>query len=317
MVEFAYLYRGLCGLARAHRANTMAGHLGAAVTAGYFFGEEHHDLHARVTAAVEGELDRIIAGEEGIWFNQQRAGITIEELFEPMTGGESQPELIGTIADALAENIDQPRQSGHNVIFASIAIRALKDHPEYATDEMVEGIRRLIIGFNGVVPGRGYYGRERGWISGEKMDLAELPDVPRYESLPEMAEVVVGELIESGGVRRQGFGGLFHLINHAAALTELSQYGFEDLALSGLPAHQRHLQLWRSLPDVEEELGKLVPAVHDPRTPAYWEGEPSGQWSAQLTHRIKTLFGFHTLLRYVDDVQKQAAAREQFLYLMG
>ena len=248
---------------------------------------------------------------------RDRAGITIAELFEPLPEAESQPELIGTIAEALAANIDQPRQSGHNVIFASIAIRALKDHPEYATAAMVNGIRQLIAGFNGVVPGRGYYGQERGWISGEKVSLPDEPDVRPYESIPEMAEMVIGELVQSAAVRKQGFGGLFHLINHATALTELSLYGFEELAQSGLAAHHQHLRLWRSLPDVESELGKLEWAEHDPRTPAYWDGEPSAQWSAHLTHRIKTLYGFHTLLRYVDDEETRATAQQQFLFLMG
>jgi hypothetical protein len=317
MIAFDYLYRGLCGLAQAHRASVLSGHLGAAVTAGYFFGEEHPDLDNQVNSAVETQLDRIIAGDEGTWFNQHKAGITIGELFEPLPEEEPQPDLIGTIAEALAANIDQPRQSGHNVIFASIAIRALKDHPQYATPGVVGGVRRLIAGFNGAVPGRGYYGKERGWISGEKVELPEEPDNQPYVSLHELAEVVIGELIQSASVHRQGFGGLFHLINHAAGLTELSQYGFEDLAHSGLAAHHQHLRLLRSLPDVENELGKLVRAEHDPRTPEYWNEKLSKQWSAQLTHRIKTLYGFHTLLRYVDDEQKRARAREQFLYLMG
>lgn len=38
MIDFKYLYEGVCGPARAHRAGTMAGRLGAAVVAGYFFG---------------------------------------------------------------------------------------------------------------------------------------------------------------------------------------------------------------------------------------------------------------------------------------
>ena len=33
------------------------------------------------------------------------------------------------LAEVLSHNLDQPRESGHNVIFASIAIRALKGHP--------------------------------------------------------------------------------------------------------------------------------------------------------------------------------------------
>ena len=159
MIDFDYLYRGLCGLARAHRANTMAGHLGAAVAAGYFFGEEHHDLDPKVYAAVEGELERVLAGDEAIWFNAKKAGITVAELFEKLPEEQPHKQRIGEIAKALERNIEQTRQSGHNVIFASIAIRALTDHAEFATPSIIEGIARLIAGFNGAVPGRGYYGR--------------------------------------------------------------------------------------------------------------------------------------------------------------
>ena len=52
MTDFKYLYLGLCGLARAHRANPMAGHLGAAVVAGYFFGEDNPDLDDKVYTAL-------------------------------------------------------------------------------------------------------------------------------------------------------------------------------------------------------------------------------------------------------------------------
>jgi len=41
MIGLEYLRKGVCGLARAQRASGMAGHLGAAVTAGYFFCEDH------------------------------------------------------------------------------------------------------------------------------------------------------------------------------------------------------------------------------------------------------------------------------------
>ena len=73
MVNFDYLYKGLCGLARAHRANVMAGHLGAAVIAGYFFGEEHADLDEKVHRAIEQDLDHIIGGEESLWYSAQKA----------------------------------------------------------------------------------------------------------------------------------------------------------------------------------------------------------------------------------------------------
>ncbi|MDA0811871.1 MAG: hypothetical protein O3C21_05725 [Verrucomicrobia bacterium] len=53
MVNFDHLYRGPCGLANAPRANSMAGHLGAAVTAGYFRGEDHPELEDGIFKAIE------------------------------------------------------------------------------------------------------------------------------------------------------------------------------------------------------------------------------------------------------------------------
>jgi len=317
MVQFDYLNKGLWGLARAHRAGNMAGHLGAALAAGYFFGEDHHGLDRRVHQAVEKELDRILRGEESIWFNPQKAGVTVAELFEPFPRQPSRKDAIATIARALAGNLDKTRQSGHNVIFAALAVRALHDHPDRATPPVVDGIRKLIEGFDGAVPGRGYYGKKRGWIGGDRAPLAPEDRPGLYEGVQEMAEVVVGELIEKASVHRRGFGGLFHVINHAAGLAELWQYGYKDLARKGLAAHRHHVRLWRALPDLEEELGPVEPARHDPRTPAYWTTGTLRRDSARLTHRVKTLYGFFTLLRHVKDSATRKKAEERFLYLMG
>ena len=317
MVGFEYLRKGIGGLARAHRANAMAGHLGAAVAAGYFFGEEHADLDEQVHSAIEKQLDRIVRGEESIWFDPKKAGITVAELFEPFPEERSRKELIPTIATALSANIDKTRQSGHNVIFAASALRALADHPEYATPSIIQGVRTLIEGFNGAVPGRGYYGKQRGWIVGDRVSLPADDGFPPYDSEQAMAEVVVDNLIRSGSEHRRGFGGLFHLINHAAALVELSRFGYQDLARNGLAAHHYHVRLWRSLPNLEEELGKLERAQHDPRTPEYWRGNKPSQWSARLTHRIKTMYGFFTVVPFVEDSTKRKKAEESFLYLMA
>lgn len=317
MVDFQYLYKGLCGLARAHRGGAMAGHLGAAVIAGYFFGEDHHDLDRGVFAAIEKELDRIIDGDESIWFNSQKAGVTVPELFAPFAEEELAEEDIPTLAQALSANIGKTRQSGHNVIFASLALRALHDHPQFATPSIVTGIGKLIAQFNGAVPGRGYYGKQRGWIVGNQVSLPADDRLPLYTSAPAMADVVIDQLTQSASVRRQGFGGLFHIINHAAGLADLAQFGYKDLARRGLPAHHHHVRLWRSLPDVEDELGALKRAEHDPRTPQYWNRESSDQWSGWVTHRIKTLYGFFSLLQFVDEPQRRKKAEQSFLYLMA
>ncbi len=193
MIDFDYLAKGLYALARAHHVNTMAGHLGAAIVAGYLITENHPDLDENVNAGIEAELDRIICGQSG--FGPKRgASILVAEMFESFPKQPQQENLIDGIADALIHNIDQPRQSGHNVIFASIAIRALKRHPEFATPAITDGIRKLIAGFNDVTPGVAYYGKERGRIDGRKVVLPEDDTFPPYTDLQTMATTVLYQI---------------------------------------------------------------------------------------------------------------------------
>lgn len=315
MVDFRYLQTGLWGLANAHQAGTMAGHLGAAVVTGYFIGEVLPELPDAVYRGVERELDRIVAGEEAIWFDAEKAGITPQALFKEFPQAPAAPESIQRIADALVANGGALKQSGHNTIFASIALRALLDHHDLATEAMTAGIARLIAAFDQVGPGRGYYGKPTGWLAGGQVAMDETTEFPRYGSVMEMVETTINELTDSAAIRKQGFGGLWHIINHAAAIVELDRYGFSDAVANALSAHHQHMRLWRTLPDVSDELGAVVAAEHDPLSVAYWEG-PLKRDGARLTHRIKTLFGFHTLLRLIDDAEARAAAQNAFRFLM-
>lgn len=315
MIDFKYLYLGLCGLANAHKAGTLAGHLGAAVTTGYFIGEDLGELDDKVFTGVEAELDRVIAGEEKIWFNTRKTGLTPTDLFKPFPEKET-TTTVNSIDLALRKNVTRARQSGHNVIFASIALRALHDHPEYATPEIVAGIRKLVEGFNGVHPGRGFFGKQKGWLSGNQVKLSSDDGVPRYESLQHMADIMIAEVIATASVRKQGFGGLWHLINHAAGILELERFGYGTTAKMALSGHHQHLRLWGALPDVEDDLGAVVKSDLSPLDPDYWDGMFKRD-EARLTHRIKTLYGFHVLLRAIDDSETRQKASDAFLYLMA
>lgn len=104
-------------------------------------------------------------------------------MFEPQAKEQPQESLIDGIAEALANNIDQTRESRHNVIFAAIAIRALKDHADFATPSVTDGIRKLIAGFDDSKPGSGYYGKQRGRIDGREVHLPEAEALPLYTTL--------------------------------------------------------------------------------------------------------------------------------------
>ena len=315
MVDHDYLAKGLYAMSRAHHVNTMAGHLGAAVVAGYFIAEQHPDLDATVYQGIEGELDRIIRGES-VFSPGKNAVISVAEMFEPFAKEQPNENLIDGIADALAVNIDQTRQSGHNVIFGSIAIRALQDHPEFATPSVTGGIRKLIVGFNGATPGSGYYGSRKGRIDGREVPLPKDCAFPPYADRQAMANAVLDALIQHVSERRQGFGGLVHLINHAAALAELERYGYRGLATKGLAAHHQHVLLWKTLPDVTDELGPATPTEHDPRTPAFWQSGNIRRDTARLDHRIKTLYGFDALVDSVEDKARRKQGNLKLRYLM-
>jgi hypothetical protein len=177
----------------------MAGHLGAAVIAGYFFGEDQPRLADTVYSAIEKELNRIIGGEESLWFDPHKAGITMPELFAPFPEEQAQESGIRSIADALTRNIAELHESGHNAIFAAIALRALHDHKMYATPSITSGIRKLIGQFDAGGPGRGYYGKQRGWITGNQVALARADEFPPYKDQHAMAEAAIG-----AGRRRRG-----------------------------------------------------------------------------------------------------------------
>ena len=316
MIDFQYLRTGVYGLANAHKAGTMAGHLGAAVVAGYFFGEDQSDLPDAVYRGIEGEIKRVIAGEEAIWFNAKKVGVTPADLFQPLPKEEAKPGTIRSIATALQKNVGELRESGHNVIFASLAVRALTDHTEFATPQAVAGFCKLMKGFDTAHPGRGYYGKDKGWVFGNKVELAADDTFRKYALIQEMVDVTIDELIATAAVKKQGFGGLWHIINHAAAITELDRLGYKELAKLALPAHHQHIRLWRSLPDVAGELGPVVKAKEDPREAAYWKGMLKRD-EARLTHRIKTLYGFNVLKRFVEKDAKRKKAHDAFLYLMA
>lgn len=67
-----------------------------------------------------------------------------------------------------------------------------------------------------------------------------------YASIPEMVAVTIDERIATAAIKKQGFGGLWHVINHAAAITEMDRYGFKELAKQALPAQPGRLRnSWR------------------------------------------------------------------------
>jgi len=318
MIEFEYLSKGLNALARAHLMGIMAGHYGAAVVAGYFIGEQRPNLDGEVYKGIEGDLERVIKDESLFWAKRKKKSpVTDPDLFRPFPKEKADESLVDIIAEALQKNIGKLRESGHNVIFASLAIRAFKEHPELATPSVTEGIRKLIAGFNNAHPGKGFYGKGTR-MYGNKVTLPEEDEgFPPYENMTSMADAVLDEIINKDPkVRRKGYGGLVHVTNHAAAITDLADYGYPELVDEALKSHHRHMRLWRDLPNLANELGLKPTSQHDPHTAAYWTSGKVRYDSALLTHRVKTMFGFDELVEVLDDEPKRKLAYAKLRLIM-
>lgn len=318
MIAHDYLSKGLNAMARAHHMSSMAGHLGASLIAGYFVGEQRPDLDPEVFRGIKDDLGRVMRGESVFGKKMsKKATLSDPELFEAFPKQKPDESLIDGIAETLEKSIDEPRQSGHNVIFASLSIRALKEHPDLATPAVVDGIIKLMKLFIDATPGNGYYGKEKGRIHGNKIKLPEKDDTPEYENIEGMAIAVFDEAInQKPEINRAGYGGLVHIINHAAAVADLEDYGYPELVKRAVKSHRQHLRLWRNLPNVAEEYGPMKVSRTTPHKPDYWTAGDVPYDRALLTHRVKTMFGFDELAAAVEEEEREKAAYEKLRFVM-
>jgi hypothetical protein len=132
-----------------------------------------------------------------------------------------------------------------------------------------------------------------------------------------MATAVLQEVLAlAPEIHRVGYGGIVHIINHAGAIVDLAEYGYEDLVPRAIQSHRQHLRLYRNLPNVAEEKGPLKLSEYTPDSAAYWTSGNIPYDRALLTHRVKTMFGFDELASAVAREQEEKAAYDKLRYIM-
>ena len=83
-----------------------------------------------------------------------------------------------------------------------------------------------------------------------------------------------------------------------------------------LRSHRQHLRLWKSLPNVADEMGPVKVSQHTPHKAAYWTSGNVPYDRALLSHRVKTMFGFEELSKAIDEDLKEEQAYDKLRYLM-
>jgi hypothetical protein len=268
-----YLAKGLAALSVAHRKGWLEGHAGAAVLATFYFCKENA-LDERTTEALAKQIDGYM-------------GKNPEDFPAPDPGrGTADPARIVEQLDA---QITELRAGGHDVIFASLALKALRDLPEYATPKIVDGIRdllKLIVA--------------RRWPDAETPYNLEHP-LPPYGSTKDIATITLQATLRPwGDVARVGASGIIHWITHADAVVTLEDLGYKDLARRHHPAQRLHIN------QAVTGDGRREPdrAAVDWLGADYWESDTprklfQNSWLAG--HAFKLPYSLFRMLKLVED----------------
>lgn len=306
MLTKGYLAKGIIGMSRTMEGKLWAyGHIGAAVIAAYYFCR-NNKLDDRTTEAITREVDKMIAQHPA--------------LFTPLPDEEADETLLKEIPLHLESSISLLPIQGHNVIFASLAIKALKEVPEAITPMATQGICALLDRLT-----------EKGTdkvlrFSDVTIDCTDISiddrqdtDIPRYIDHYTLAKFTFDEFLKFKRVYEYTWGQSGHLVTHAQALVELSRLGYSDLARKGYDAHRLHAKMLRRLHDYATDKFQLVRAVKSsPTSASYWEENAGAmeQDTWAFGHYFKYAYHFFDLLNFVDEPLKLKVL-DQMAYIMS
>jgi hypothetical protein len=292
MLDESYLVKGITALARAIDHSWNQGHMGCAVIAAYYLRRDV-GLSAEAETEIRTETDKLIAA--------------YSHLFVPLDAGSRSSGDLDAIPRALEGNISRFCPGGHNVIYAALGLKALRDVPRMITPEVVAGIAQLIDAFTEMPPRADFFGVD---VNGE-MDV----DEAAYADAASIAAFTFGEALAFRPMYYEIQGVVGHLLTHAHTMIELSELGYPELAVRAYGAHREHAQRVRLFHD-RFDVGRWTvvrPADADPLDPAFWaddrEAMPASSWG--YGHFFKYRYQFYNLLERVQDARLQEAFRER------
>ena len=281
MIDDHYLEAGLIALSRVGESHWNEGHFGAAVIAAYYFAREQH-LNDAAVAALARQINRLFEAHD---------------LHKGSRHGRDAD--VAPLVTALDHNIGDLRAIGHNVIFATLALKALQQLPWLATPATVAGLVSLLRQFDEYGPGRPFY----GWDEVTAVRVEPADNIPTYTDEPTIARAALHAFAAIEDVYpflHQGIVG--HLLTHAHALIELARLGYGEIAGKGHDAHRLYIKLSRNPPDE----GEPIPRIGDaqplaPLSEAFWLADREGGREWLVGHVFKYPYSFYDLIRHIDD----------------
>jgi hypothetical protein len=284
-VESRYLELGLTGLARAGNEWWVFGHFGAAVLAGHYLAERA-ELSSAGRTTLRHRLDAFV-NHHAVWFR-------------PLGGSERQSDATDEIQAALTPSIAGLRHSGHNVIFATLALRALRDAPHMQTLDVVGGIVRIL-----------------AKLALEASEGGE--ELSSFEDERGLVRAALDAFARPETLHSVDFAGAVgHIVTFSHALVDLARLGHPDLAGAGHGA----LRAYMTSVLAEQERGAdLARQRTEQATAMPFEPFQETFWNRDLVHFslghiFKYAYSLSDLLRSVEDPDLATRAREQMSYVL-
>jgi hypothetical protein len=275
------IVKGLDGMSRvADKGGTFGlGHNAAAVIASAFFCREQ-GLGADTQKEMLAYLD---------------ARLLKNSIYaEPRPKETADPKLVEGLLEDLDAGIGTLRGKGHNIIFAALSLKALRDVPEAATPERIAGLRKMVQSF----------GKTSGEDAKDPHPLVGLDDERKF------IHFVFEEFLKAKG---SGFDG--HVLTIGHALVELNRMGHKDLARKGVPAYWDWVRASRA-GDGEKEAATAPPREPTPLSREYWATQTKRRLGEIVSsHTVKYPYSFYALAKDVtdEDLKKRILAKVSVL----
>jgi hypothetical protein len=219
----------------------------------------------------------------------------------------AEPELIDALVTDLDAGISQLRRSGHNIIFATICLKALRTVPALVTPERVEGLRKMVRSFGA---NKGAAAPQR-----DKDSFVDLGDEKKFIRFA-LEEYLKALELYLNGKGHHGFAG--HVLTIGHALLELHRMGHKKTAENGVPAYWQFVQQARDGADLGgNKVGAAPKDAPTPLVKEYWS-ERAKRKSGEIvsSHLIKYPYSFYALAKEVwEDEETRKRLLEKLYYL--
>jgi hypothetical protein len=284
------LVQGLDGMSRVAEKGDVfgGGHTAAAVMASAFFCREQKidaDTQKEILALVEGRLLK-------------------SPIYVARPEEKADAELLAALAKDLDAGVDTLRRSGHNIIFAAISLKTLREVPEAVTPERMAGLRKMVQSF-------GAGGGPRPRNDGTFVDLTDETKFVRFV----FEEYLKALDLYRNGKGHHGFAG--HLLTIGHALLELKRMGYAETAARGVAAYWQFVKQARDGADLGGQKVKDAPPKPPlPLVREYWAGQSQrAAGTIVSSHLIKYPYSFFALAKELRDDDLKQRLLDSIYYL--